>query len=381
MGRQYAGPFIEIDGMKYFYLLLLLPASGLCQSQLVDTDADRRTRSLYTYLANIPDDQFLFGHQDDLLYGVGWSDVEGGSDVRALIGKYPAVFGWDIGGLGAEYNLDSVHFDRIIEGIKKAYKMGGINTISWHAYHPVSNQNSWNKDEGIRSLLPGNSGHEAYTERLDELAKFIKRCKVGLRPVPIIFRPFHEHNGDWFWWGKGINTEEEYIQLWRFTHDYLTQQIGLHNLIFAFSPDRSRMNLEEGWESYAYAYPGNDYVDILGLDNYWDAGLASNEAPQELQLQNFQRSLVLLRSYGEEQQKIIALTETGNDRLEIENWYTERLLAPIISEAMGLAWVLVWRNANENHHYVPSNAPAQADDFRLFEEHESTIFQDELNSK
>lgn len=42
--------------------------------------------------------------------------------------------------------------------------------------------------------------------------------------IPVIFRPYHEHNGDWFWWGKGVNSEEDYIKLWQFTVEYLRDE-------------------------------------------------------------------------------------------------------------------------------------------------------------
>src|SRR5699024_9308538 len=96
----------------------------------------------------------------------------------------------------------------------------------------------------VKAILPGGENHESFLTKLDLVADFLKDCKVGSTYVPIIFRPWHEHNGDWFWWGKGNASEEDYIALFRFTVDYLKDKKGIHHLIYAFSPDRSRLNMD-----------------------------------------------------------------------------------------------------------------------------------------
>lgn len=67
--------------------------------------------------------------------------------------------------------------------------------------------------------------------------------------VPVLFRPFHEHTGNGFWWGKGNCTAEEYIALWRFTLEYLRDTKGVHNLLYVYSPDivSSQDNYLEFW--------------------------------------------------------------------------------------------------------------------------------------
>jgi mannan endo-1,4-beta-mannosidase len=144
--------------------------------------------------------------------------------------------------------------------------------------------------------------------------------------MPIVFRPFHEHNGDWFWWGKGIASEEDYIKLWRFTIEYLRDEKGVHNLLYSFSPDRSRMKIENIESDYFYAYPGDDYVDIFGFDDYWDAGYKGNKAPPEERLADFITALEAVVRLAEARGKIPALTETGLDALPQSDWYTSVLL-------------------------------------------------------
>ncbi|NMM49283.1 glycoside hydrolase family 26 protein [Marinigracilibium pacificum] len=347
-------------------------------ANLSDQKATKKTRNLYAFLSSVKAGQTMFGHQDDFLYGLDWK-YNLKSDVEIISGNRPAIVGWDIGNLGHEVNIDSFRFDQIIKGIKYVYRKGGINTISWHMINPLTGGSSWDKEINISKILPGGSAHNAYTKKLDEFANFINKCRVGLfTNIPIIFRPFHEHNGDWFWWGKSHAKEEEYISLWRFTVDYLRNEKNLHNLIFVFSPDRSRMNLT--MESYHYGYPGDDYVDIIGLDNYWDMGHPVNTKSPEEQLLDFINSIKLISQIARDKNKVSALTETGNDRITIPNWYTERLLEPLRSNDTDLAWVLVWRNASKQHYFVPDKGHVNEQDFIVFEQDSSTLFLNDIQN-
>src|SRR5690606_24598530 len=79
----------------------------------IDAKATQETRSLHAFLHRLQGERILFGHQDDLAYGVHWRYQSGKSDVKDVAGDYPAVMGWDIGGIeyGHEVNLDAVPFD------------------------------------------------------------------------------------------------------------------------------------------------------------------------------------------------------------------------------------------------------------------------------
>ncbi len=322
----------------------------------------------------------MFGHQDDLAYGIDWWAQEDRSDVLALSGKYPAVFGWDLGKIGDDRNIDSVRFQLILASIKKVYKKGGINTISWHLDNPLTGGNSWDTQPTVEEILPGGKAHEAYLTKLDLFADFIKKCKSGFTKIPIIFRPFHEHNGSWFWWGRDITEEQDYISLWRFTVDYLRETKKLHQLIYAFSPDRSRLDLDGGAEAYLYGYPGDEYVDVIGLDDYWDVGHGHNQRTVNEQMDDLYKSLRLLTAIAKEKGKVAALTETGNDGIVPDNWFTNRLLDPINRVELPIAWVLVWRNASTDHFFVPFDGHPNAEDFRQFEKNQFTLFLSDFES-
>lgn len=370
---------------KRFILLIIFIVSfevGLAQDHLIPQDkkATRKTRILYKNLKKSSEIGIMFGHQDGDAYGVKWKGEIGRSDVKDVCGDYPAVHGWDIGNIGKEKNIDGVPFDKMIYLIKESYKRGGINTISWHLDNPVTGGNSWDKTPAVKDILPGGNAHDVYVQQLDHAAEFLKKCRSGLfTEVPIIFRPFHEHNGDWFWWGKGLCTEEEYIQLFRFTVDYLRNEKKLHNLLIAFSPDRSRLDLSNAKSEYMYGYPGDEYVDIIGIDNYADVG--NSKQTRDEQKQSFVQSLALITKIAQEKNKVAALTETGLESIPEDGWFSSRILNSILQhdEPIQIAYFLVWRNANEKHHYAPYPGHSSENDFLEFYKHQKSLFEANLH--
>lgn len=335
---------------------------------LIDADATTETKALYENLFKISKTNMLYGHQDDMAYGVGWWNVDGRSDVKVVCGSYPAVFGWELGSLGEDRNLDSVLFSDIQKFIIKAYELGAINTISWHMTNPVSKKDSWDQTKAVYSILPGRNHHTYYKEQLQIFAKFIEPLKdsEGIS-IPIIFRPFHEHNGNWFWWGKKHCTSEEYIDLWKFTVHYLRDSLHVHNLLYAYSPDGQ-------FNDYMDRYPGDYYVDILGVDYYFRGNI------DEKQIKHFTSTLIELTRLAWAKNKPAILSETGYESIPDPNWHTKAILDPILKnkENIEIAYMLTWRNANPKHHYAPYPGHASVKDFIKFYNDPFTIFADSL---
>ena len=327
-----------------------------------DAHATYRTKALYANLHDISNTHILFGHQDDLAYGVKWKEwYKKKSDVKDVCGSYPAVFGWDVGKLGqTKHNIDTVDFDNMKAWIKEAYKMGAINTISWHVDNFVTGGNAWDVGPNVvASILPGGSHHEQYLEQLDVLADFFLSLKKGFlfkHHIPIVFRPFHEHTGQWFWWGQPHCSPSQYKALWRFTVDYLKEVKKVHNLLYCYSPD---VFVDQA--HYLECYPGDDYVDILGLDDYHDV----NPKHDASELTN---RLKILVAIAEERNKVAALTETGLETIYESDWWTNRLLKHIKADptASRIAWMLVWRNDQATHHYAPYPGHDSEEDFKKF---------------
>lgn len=330
---------------------------------LSDPDATRQTRALYANLKKLSSQHILFGHQDDLAYGVNWREESSvvRSDIKDVCGQFPSVFGWDLSKLGTTtYNIDTVDFNNMRRWIIYTYKMGSINTVSWHVDNFITEGGSWDVGENVvAAILPGGAKHEAYKEKLDLLAFFFKSLQTGFlikREVPVIFRPFHEHTGSWFWWGQPHCSPEEYKALWKFTVAYLRDVGGVHNVLYCYSPD---IFIDKA--HYLECYPGDEYVDILGFDDYHDVNPLND--PSELT-----RRLRILVELAEEKDKIAALTETGLEAIPEHNWWTDRLLHYITADpvASRIAWVLVWRNARPSHHYAPYPGHPSAPNFVEF---------------
>ena len=130
---------------------------------------------------------------------------------------------------------------------------------------------------------------------------------------------------------------------------------GLNNLVWGFSPNTGDASLE-------IYYPGDKYVDLLGVDLYDFEGSAENYT------KTIERELSLLTEMGKKHQKLIALTETGSQKLPIKNWFTT-VLWPAI-KPYPICYVLFWRNAwdNAKELYVPYAGHPDADDFKTWVE-------------
>jgi len=329
-----------------------------------DKQADIGVVNLYMNLALLTTDYIMVGHQDALSYGISWKKDTDRSDIKDLTGSHPAVFGWDIGGieLGQPVNLDSVPFNKMRENIVSVYLRGGINTISWHARNPVSGKSSWVEDKDnpniiVAKILPGGSNHEDFKKQLDKVADFLKSLKSPDGSLaPVIFRPWHENSGNWFWWGAIHCSSEEYKSLYRFTVDYLRNTHHLHNLLFAYSPDVGFKDAE----GYLERYPGDDLVDIIGLDDY----NSLNAGHPEKLISN----LEIIAKVAIDHNKIAALTETGCNRIERKDYFTNELL-PCLNHSeltRSISWVLFWRNADQKQHFVPAPGHPAAENFMEF---------------
>jgi mannan endo-1,4-beta-mannosidase len=383
--------------------LTLTPISSI---PTVDRLATNETKALFIRLWTVGKSNLtLFGHQDDTFFGVGWRDAPGRSDVLEASGSYPAVYGWEIGGLelGWANNLDGVPFNTMRDRILEGYRRGGVITISWHMFHPVTFPEfgtdpaqpllgtAWDGTEAVSAILPGGSNHAIYRQWLDRFAEFDRSLTVSGVPwnqnehlIPVIFRPFHEHNGSVFWWG-GLNTNEaDYIALWRFTLEYLRDVAGLHNLLYAYSPDarfmRQRLpdatfaDLASFQSQYFYAYPGDDYVDVFGLDNYSDVELDRRPA--------FESCLDLLVQTASDHpgRKIPALTETGGQRWPDPDWWTTFLYPALVGTRPHgqVAWALTWRNSDPDNYAATYPGETSAADFVLFKDRRAIVFEDEI---
>jgi len=334
----------------------------------VDKAATKETKMLYSNMQKLVQSKVIFGHQDDLAYGVGWTYEKGRSDVKSTAGAYPGMYGWELGHLELDSakNLDGVPFKNIIMYVKEVYARGGINEFSWHFNDPVTGATAWSTPTTtVKQIIPGGDHHEAFVKYLDKFAVFANQLRGSKgEMIPVIFRPFHEHTGSWFWWGNKECTPEEYIALWRFTIDYLRNTKKLHNLLIGYSAADYATE-----KDYLERYPGDAYVDIIGFDAYMgkDADYFKKDLENRYQI---------LEKVAAEHHKLPALTEVGYQGIPDPNWWTQVLL-PIITKYK-TSYVLTWRNWKTEHYFAPYPGQASVADFKKFYADPHVIFQDKL---
>lgn len=198
--------------------------------------------------------------------------------VQRQTGRYPAVFGQDFG-FDRAGAWDGINFrQNIVDEAIRRHHEGFIITLMWHAVPPDEDEpveflpsiQSELTDEQWRELLtPGSMLHERWKSQVDVIAWFLKQLQFA--SVPVLWRPYHEMNGGWFWWG-GRPGPEGYAKLYRMLYDRFVHFHGLRNLLWVFNANEVR----EGIGAYADYYPGADVVDILATDVY-RGGFASHD--------------------------------------------------------------------------------------------------------
>ena len=342
-------------------------------SSISDRNASALTQKFYRNLSDLKEKGYMVGHQDDLAYGANWRYQEGRSDIKDVVGDYPAVQGWDLAGLESRSNdnIDGVPFEKIKNWIKQTYQQGGVTTISWHMNNPLTGKNAWDTaPNSFETILPNGSKHSLYLSWLDNGAKFLNSLKASNgEKIPLLFRPFHELTGNWFWWCKNNATPEQFKEGWRMTIDYLRNKKGLHNLIVVYNSADFRTK-----EEFLEYYPGDDYVDIISYDKYQ----ATDPTKDDTYITTSQNQLKIMSEIAIEHHKIMAIAETGYEAVPYANWWT-KTLAPAIGDYK-ISYVLLWRNhgwmENEKkmHYYAPYKGQTSEKDFVEFYNMPKTLF-------
>jgi len=196
-------------------------------------------------------------------------------------GKAPAIYGQDMG-FAKEGNQDSyLARPEIVAECKRQYALGSIVTICWHAVPPTADEpvifaqrrgspapeklasvQGKLTDEQFKDVLtPGTELYKRWCAQVDAVAGFLKQLQEAR--VPVLWRPYHEMNGDWFWWG-GRRGEYSTAKLYRQIFDRYVNHHKLNNLVWVWSVDRP----ERADRQFADYYPGPEYFDIASLDVY-----------------------------------------------------------------------------------------------------------------
>lgn len=305
------------------------------------------------------------------------------SDCKQICGKDPQLVENDF-----LFSRGEEFWQHEIKVSKNFAKNGGIIGYCWHLEGPKSHSFRKNElDDKNVELILSETDNEVKTW-------FISLIDTLLTPTfkafdsPVLFRPFHEMNGNWFWWGSTTITPQQYVALFRFLVDKLRSN-GVRNVIYTWSPD-TRLATEY--------YPGDDYVDIVGIDAY-EPGCSPYHGNEIFAIE-----LSKLLEFAKQHKKIPALTETGlreidgvyNYPNEIPDFWTSKVLSELVDKngkGRGIAYVMPWYNADWRHNnkgpaYIPhknfekvfgDKGKQAIEDFKKFEKHKSIIFSGDLS--
>ena len=171
--------------------------------------------------------------------------------VMNVTGKLPAIRGFDF-----------IHndFDNVADRAEKWWDKGGIVTICWHTgagFDSGYNECLADTPDLEKALTPGTAEYEKLIAGIDRAVPALQRLQE--EGVPVLWRPFHELDGGWFWWSKSGG--EQFIKLWKLMYTRYTEYWGLNNLIWVLGYSSNGVDISD-W------YPGDEYVDLIGADSY-----------------------------------------------------------------------------------------------------------------
>jgi mannan endo-1,4-beta-mannosidase len=214
----------------------------------------RAVLNYFDSLAARKEKRVLSGQFTDFGNGARLKLIE---EVHTQTGHWPALIGVDY----ADFGKGGLTFTAPNRTAIEYWRQGGLVTVSAHLYNPANPKGGGLRDKGVNLadlLAPDSDTHTRWMRELDELAGGLQELKAA--GVVVLWRPFHEMNGGWFWWGA--QDPATFIKVWRQMFDYFSQTKGLDNLLWVYGPNH-------GDKTAAY-YAGDRYVDLVGLDAYTD---------------------------------------------------------------------------------------------------------------
>lgn len=372
----------------------------LPQVTLADPNATAAAVQTARYLAAMGNSgRVIVGHQDSVWSksGTAASPLNGltGSDIEDITGSPAGVVGFDgLSLVGADFSaglwnrtfarqgmqsIDIAALGEPAANVKALASLsnycldrGALVTLSCHmpnftqvkeragyragaepAYARYDFTTSTVRDKSgdpVTSILPGGAYNAQFTAYLDMIADYASQVNGA-----ILFRPFHEGTGAWFWWGTETCSAADYQKLFRYTVEYLRDIKQVHNLLYVYSPDGNKGSTKETEKRY----PGDGYVDLIGCDIYQtDPGADSGPWFKE-----FSSRLAQIEAFAARHGKLTAVTETGTNTSQPapgdvatglqrsgcpdRQWFEKLLEA---SSASGACYVLLWSNTSEMFH-------------------------------
>jgi len=280
---------------------------------------------------------FLIGQNGKRILSGAMSNVDINNDfanwIYSIAYSYPALAGYDLINLNAGW-MDSTDVTVPLDH----WKHNGLVNYMWH-WNVPTDENAYRAADlkrygfnvpggnnptefDIREALKnGTWQNECILKDIDKVATIFKKLQDA--GVPVIFRPLHEaagsyvYNNPWFWWGR--HGQEATKQLWKLMYDRLVKHHGLNNIIWVWTAQVSAGHEEE----LAAGYPGNEYVDIVGVDLY--------EESHDAQPESYNLALALTGG-----KRLVTLSEVG--MLETP--------ADCIAKGANWSWFMLWYTNN-----------------------------------
>lgn len=331
-------------------------------TKFVDANLNQQAKDLHKRLIEVTQKGIAFGQQAPFGTGNNFPFTDRlEEDFFEVTGDYPAVVGFDLEliGLQSDFEVDGVSFlgefiDKITKAVVDAHENGSIITFSWHQsnFRTVEFGEEVNYNGIVKELLEGGMYRTEFIDRLRNAAKlFNNLVDANGNAIPVLFRPWHEMNGDFFFWGEKFRTTNEYTTLWKDTVKILSEDFNVHNLLYVYAP-----NWVSSSSEYMRNYPGDDYVDMLGVDVY--------DFSNRRFLTNAIRNLRIVEDIAKEKNMLFALTETGLENVTKNDWWTDRLYKAIRSSS--ITYAMIWRNDNKSFFHAPYLGHASENDFKEF---------------
>lgn len=332
-------------------------------AKLCNAQANAATQKVYTILCQLYGSKIISGSMAD----IDWNTREA-ENVRQWTDKYPALNTFDYinfinsKDVNAKGWLDYTD----ISPVKSWWEQGGLVSCMWHWQMKANNGTDYtctpgtgDKETSINLCdidNPSSATYKQIIKDLDQIAGYLGKLQAA--GIPVIWRPLHEAAGNtyefeggkaWFWWGaKG---EEPYKKLWRLMYDRFTNVHHLNNLIWVWTAQTG----DESW------YPGDDVVDIIGMDRY---GILQYPAMKSFQ--------ALSAAYPH---KLITLAECGNGDNN-----AMATLGKMWDRGAHFSWFMPWYDYDYNHGKTAEHRFATKEWWQEALSHDYVVTRDEMKS-
>ncbi len=341
----------------------------------VDSSVSAEARNLLRNLHRIgwDPDKIMFGQEFPLSFRSTLPNPDTDldqSDCKDVVGDHPGVHGSDFHYMINKPLQRPIH----IAAARQAYEAGAVVTFDFHWLGKYGGSHNYHPEDAkiLDHVVRNDDSRGDVTWFYQHLDLVLEIVNNDLQ-FPIVFRPLHENNGNWFWWGSKLEGgPETYKRAYQLLVEYMSSRT--EHLLYSWSPDKS-LALEY--------YPGNEYVDVIGMDVYGAGTVPWLSIEQMVSL--VEQAVDFAAANG----KVAAITETGFSSQGGEkypqahqDWWMKHHLEPILAspKARHVAWALTWINSSWAGPYLPpADAPEPAkDDFRRYYAHPVTLFQQEV---